>query len=43
MNLVLGLAGGWFAFDGVYSIIRYEKQSWFEQTIRVVRIIGGLA
>jgi hypothetical protein len=42
MDWILGVAGAYLVFDGVYSYIRYESQSWFEQAIRVVRALCGV-
>jgi len=40
--IIVGL-GVWLIIDGVGSMILYEKQSWMEQAIRVVRVGVGLA
>ena len=39
--VIIGL-GAWVIFDGIASIIIYEKQSWVEQAVRVIRVaVGG--
>lgn len=42
MNAVVMAAGAWITFDGIVSIILYEKQSLTEQAIRGVRCVVGL-
>jgi hypothetical protein len=36
---VVVLISAWYIFDGVVSLIMYSHQHWYEQAIRVVRII----
>ena len=43
MNLIVLASGGWIIFDGVLSIILYKRQSWMEQTVRVIRTLIGVA
>jgi hypothetical protein len=33
--------GTWLVVDGVLSIVKYQKQSFHEQLIRVIRAIVG--
>ena len=42
-NLLVTVGGVWIAFDGAFSIYEYEKQSVWEQLIRVARIAVGVA
>ena len=43
MNAIIVGLGVWLIIDGVGSMILYEKQSWMEQAIRIVRVRVGLA
>ena len=42
MNHIVLASGGWIIFDGVLSMIVYKKQSWMEQTVRVIRTLIGV-
>jgi uncharacterized membrane protein HdeD (DUF308 family) len=42
LSLVLVVLGLWLIIDGVLSIIKYSKQSFPEQLIRVIRTIVGI-
>jgi hypothetical protein len=39
--VLVGL-GFWLAVDGVFSIVKYPKQSFPEQLIRIIRAIVGV-
>jgi len=40
---VIVFLGIWLIIDGIYSIIKYRKQTWQEHLIRVIRAGGGAA
>lgn len=40
-SVLVGL-GVWLVVDGVFSIIKYPRQTLPEQTIRVIRAIVGI-
>jgi hypothetical protein len=42
-NILVTIGGIWIAFDGAFSIYKYEKQSIWEHLIRVARIAVGVA
>jgi hypothetical protein len=41
LSLVLVGLGLWFVVDGVFSIVKYPKQTFPEQLIRVIRAAVG--
>ena len=43
LSAVLVALGLWLIIDGVFSIVKYHKQSFPEQLIRVIRATVGVA
>ena len=43
LSVVLVGLGLWLIIDGVFSIVKYPKQSFPEQLIRLIRAIIGVA
>ena len=43
LSAVLVGLGLWLVIDGVFSIVKYHKQSFPEQLIRIVRATVGVA
>jgi len=43
LSAVLVGLGLWLVIDGVFSIVKYPKQTLPEQLIRVIRAIVGIA
>ena len=41
--MVLVGLGLWLVIDGVFSIVKYPKQSFPEQFIRIIRAVVGIA
>ena len=42
LSLILVGLGLWLVIDGVFSIVKYPKQSFPEQLIRVIRAAVGV-
>ena len=43
LSLVLVALGLWLVIDGVFSVVKYPKQTFPEQLIRVIRATVGVA
>lgn len=42
LSLVLVALGLWLVIDGVFSVVKYPKQTFPEQLIRVIRATVGV-
>jgi len=43
LSIVLVGLGLWLVLDGVFSIVKYPKQTFPEQLIRIIRAVVGVA